>query len=304
MPVCPICNEAFVNKRRPPKKCCSVKCRQEALKKYYEFDCKVCKKPCKHTAKQSRLYCSEECEKQDNIPVTKEILTAAMIQYRFGSLPHWSLISKHLKRSHHTIRKLVKQFGLVDKKNNGPVVDGQLVYIPKNELIKPELISKERLEKRILEKREIGEDGCWIWGGSWDKRGYGYMYVSRPYDRFVLVKVIAAYVWLDIPIEEKKNIVHKCKCRACFNPDHFIICKTKKRMYSVFSKSKCTGRKGEKHSKAKINLVTALDIRDGIIWGETNKEIRDRLGVNIRIISAIRRKRSWTHIWKMKHEYA
>ena len=60
---------------------------------------------------------------------------------------------------------------------------------------------------------------------------------------------------------------------------------------------------GKKHPRWKIDLPMALDIRDGINMGETNKQIVKRLKVGTLIVNNIRRGRTWKYIWKLKSEY-
>jgi hypothetical protein len=227
-----------------------------------------------------------------------------MLKHRYGAWPNWSNISKALRCSHHTAKALAIKFELVDKKLKGPIINGEYLPIPKSEprKINLELTSKEYLENKLIENRRI-EGDCWIWTGTSDKRGYAYTHLPRPYDRECLVKVVALYVWKDRPFQFNRFVYHKCRNKKCFNPDHLIVCRDRSSLGCVLSKHKSTKLVGDSNGRAKIDLGTALDIRDGIKYGETNKQISARLNVNVRLVYYIRRRKTWKHIWQLRDEY-
>lgn len=57
-----------------------------------------------------------------------------------------------------------------------------------------------------------GPDGCWIWTGRLDKKGYG-IYSGRGAHRRVYQIVAGS-------IPEGLELDHLCRNRACVNPDH------------------------------------------------------------------------------------
>ena len=63
--------------------------------------------------------------------------------------------------------------------------------------------ARRRLLKRIV-KNEI--TGCWLWAGRLDKDGYG--------------KHRSVYQAFKGEIPEAMTLDHKCRVRACVNPDH------------------------------------------------------------------------------------
>jgi hypothetical protein len=202
--------------------------------------------------------------------------------------------------------KMAKHYGLIDNKRRGPIVDGGFLPIPEKppEPINSESTSKETLEQTLIENRRIDDKGCWLWTKRLDFRGYGIMYLPRPYDDEYLIKFISLCIWKDIPLEKSKFVFHKCNVRHCFNPDHLIPCETRLELAKLFTKY---GRNklpiGVKHVKWVLDLPTAMDIRDAIIQGETNRQIVKRLGIKSQIVQNIRMRRTYKYIWKLKHEY-
>lgn len=286
---------------------CSFKCR----KKGKVARCKVCKKRFRKRRATS-VCCSFTCFNLNKLkPLDKDALIAEMLKNRRGKYPNYTPIAKNLHCSHLTLTNTVKRYGLVDAKMQGPIVDGQYLPIPPPPPlpIDPNATSKETLEKELLINRKIVND-CWIWTCRINKQGYGLLWVNRPYEDEYLVKAIALYVWQDVPLDQEKYIVHKCNNKRCFNPDHFAVCNTRKQLGQLLTKyGKNRPTLGKQHPRWKVDLATALDIRDAIKLGDTNKQILKRLKevfgleLNSHIVQHIRRKKTWKCIWKLKSEY-
>jgi hypothetical protein len=288
------------------QKYCSIACRDEAASIISIQPCKVCKKPFKKRRKGT-VCCSVECFNANKKgTIDRDVLIEAMLQCRYGAWPDWTNISKKLKCCHRFAVKMAKHYGLIDDKRRGPIVDGVHLPIPEKqpEPINPELTSKETLEKLLIENREFNYNDCWMWTKRVDFRGYGIMYLPRPYDDEYLIKNISLYIWKGIPLEKKKFVFHKCNVRQCFKPDHLIPCETRLELAKLFTEY---GRNklplGKKHVRWTLDLPTAMDIRDAIILGETNKQIVKRFGIKSQIVQNIRMRRTWKYIWKLKHEY-
>jgi len=311
MPDCLICNKPIVKRVHRPtqymQKYCSITCRDEATSIISIQPCKVCNISFKKRRKGT-VCCSIECFNINKYkPLDKDALIAAMLECRNGEWPNWTGVSKKLKCSHHTAVDTAKLHGLIDTKKQGPIVDGVYLPIPEKlpKSINPELTSRDTLEKLLIENRQIDVNGCWLWKLRTNFRGYGTIYLARPLNNEYLIKFISLFLWRDVPLEKKKFVFHKCNVRNCFNPDHLIVCQTRLQLTKLFTKY---GRNklpiGKKHIRWTIDLATALDVRDAIIFGETNKQIVKRLGIKPSIVNNIRKRKNWKYIWKLKHEYA
>lgn len=77
-------------------------------------------------------------------------------------------------------------------------------------------MSRPVLTDRFWSKVAIHEDGCWLWTGARNSRGYGQWAVnglSRSVHR-------VAYEALVGPIPDGLTIDHLCRNKLCVNPDH------------------------------------------------------------------------------------
>lgn len=69
---------------------------------------------------------------------------------------------------------------------------------------------------RFRSKVEVAIDGCWLWGGSRDRKGYG-----RWWFRGKQVKAARfAYEHFVGPIPDGLTIDHLCRVTSCVNPGH------------------------------------------------------------------------------------
>lgn len=68
---------------------------------------------------------------------------------------------------------------------------------------------------------EIDPNTCWLWAGTKDPRGYGYIYVRRlgkPYHPKQAHRVIYEALVGEIP--KGLHIDHLCRVPSCVNPSH------------------------------------------------------------------------------------
>lgn len=61
--------------------------------------------------------------------------------------------------------------------------------------------------------------GCWIWGGNWDRFGYGRTSINCGHSRFKFAHRVA-YELLVGPIPNNLPLDHKCRVHCCVNPAH------------------------------------------------------------------------------------
>ena len=75
-----------------------------------------------------------------------------------------------------------------------------------------------RLPARILDKiSPCPNTGCWFWCAAWDS-GNGYGKVSWKGRAWMAHRLV--YALLVGPIPWRMVLDHKCRVRACCNPDH------------------------------------------------------------------------------------
>jgi hypothetical protein len=69
---------------------------------------------------------------------------------------------------------------------------------------------------RLLSQIEISDSGCWVWQGYRNSCGYGVIGIG---ERKLLTHRLA-YMELAEPIPSGMELDHRCRVRACCNPDH------------------------------------------------------------------------------------
>src|SRR5262245_36356789 len=83
---------------------------------------------------------------------------------------------------------------------------------------------KKHVMHRLLNKSIFTEDGCWLWSGCQDNRGYGQIRVDI-YSKPEKVHRIAAHFLLNYDLLNPLQVNHKRECpnKHCWNPDHLYI---------------------------------------------------------------------------------
>lgn len=79
--------------------------------------------------------------------------------------------------------------------------------------------------KRIIEEKVVVNDetGCWEWGGTRSKQGYGKQTIKREKQQTFAAHRLAAMVYLGFDIDSEELVCHKCDNPPCCNPDHLFI---------------------------------------------------------------------------------
>lgn len=77
-------------------------------------------------------------------------------------------------------------------------------------------------KERILARVEVDENGCWVWQGPRDRKGYGHTFFGSRVDgtrRAARVHRVAYEEWVG-PIPRGLAIDHLCENPSCCNPNH------------------------------------------------------------------------------------
>ena len=81
------------------------------------------------------------------------------------------------------------------------------------------------LFKRFIKKES--EEGCWLWTGEKNARGYGYIFV----DGFKYsAHRLSAMLFLNFDILSDMHILHRCDIPSCVNPRHLLVGTTQDNM--------------------------------------------------------------------------
>jgi len=137
---------------------------------------------------------------------------------------------------------------------------------------------KERYEKYT--DTSAGEDGCHLWTGPKNNRGYGRISRGRRGEGRVFAHRLSWGIHFG-PIPEGKVVCHHCDNPPCVNPKHLFIGTNSDNLKDAVRKGRHhNGRRprGAEHHNAKL-AVHIDEIRDRLAAGESQRSIAKRFGV-------------------------
>ena len=138
---------------------------------------------------------------------------------------------------------------------------------------------------RFLNKLEKS-DGCWIWKGSKDKRGYGVISINS---KTVKVPRLSWSIY-NGKIPTGKIICHKCDNPPCVNPEHLFLGTWSDNMQDM--KKKKRNLAGEKHKMAKLTAKQVYRIKDDC--ESTTNNLAKKYGVHPSTIQRILNGKRWS----------
>lgn len=148
--------------------------------------------------------------------------------------------------------------------------------------------------RRRFEAKIAKSDGCWLWQGSLDHRGYGRFRWNWP--RSVLRAHRAAYaLYVCLPAMDTL-ICHSCDNPACVRPDHLFAGSAKDNTADMIGKGRWVRpnfAKGERSGRTKLTAADVLAIRAD---SRSYKQIAAAYGISKGGVSHIRARRVWAHI--------
>ena len=112
-------------------------------------------------------------------------------------------------------------------------------------------------EDKFWKRVDKTSDGCWMWTGSLTDDGYGNVW----YDGKCQGAHRVAYEITFGPIPEGKELDHKCRIRACCNPDHLTPMTHERNMELVRSQQAKQTRFTACHSPGLTDTGSLIDTR-------------------------------------------
>lgn len=134
-----------------------------------------------------------------------------------------------------------------------------------------------------------GPNGCWIYSGATDRRGYG-----RPaYKQKRYYAHRRSYEIHRGPIPAGMLVLHKCDNPPCCNPEHLFLGTDADNAQDKARKGRALG--GEKCIHAKLTEPQVIEIK-AQRGKATQRELAARYGVTQPAITAILAGRTWKHL--------
>lgn len=164
---------------------------------------------------------------------------------------------------------------------------------------------------KILAQIKIEKD-CWIWQGTINKSGYGYV----NYEGKEVKAHRASYEIFKEKIKDNMHVCHSCDNRACVNPEHLWLGTPFQNMRDAAKKRRLPGpakwseekkkamkgkikipdNRGEKSGLSKLKESDIYEIRDLLTGGMSLSQIGKKFGMSSGSISRIKNRKRWAHI--------
>ena len=154
-----------------------------------------------------------------------------------------------------------------------------------------------KIEERFNAKWEpVTESGCWVWTAATSHNGYGVFGTGERENKQMRRAHRLAYAAEFGPIPDGMQVLHKCDCRACVNPDHLFLGTPADNMIDKINKGRGSGPQGEAHPKAKLTEDDVREIRRRAAAGEMYKDLAAEFGIARSGVSEMVNRKTWRHV--------
>lgn len=136
-------------------------------------------------------------------------------------------------------------------------------------------------------------DGCWLWQGAKDRKGYGVVGLGGRTDGIARAHRVAWGLTNGEPPADRM-VLHLCDTKACVNPSHLVLGNHTENMRQAKERHLMTATnrrtvRGVRHWKAKLTDDEVDAIRSRRAAGETLRTIAAAFGVSQAHVSRIAR---------------
>lgn len=141
---------------------------------------------------------------------------------------------------------------------------------------------------RLLAKKMVAPSGCWEWLGALNEDGYGRINFEG--------KNRHAHILMWVALFGPTNgfcVLHRCDNRCCINPDHLFLGTQIENINDMMTKRRNRHPRGEASGRAKLKETDIREIRSS---GEKSAVLARQYEVSAPLISAIKKRKIWTHI--------
>lgn len=133
-------------------------------------------------------------------------------------------------------------------------------------------------------------DGCWVWTGCCDRRGYGYTgmrYEARAAHRI-------AYILTYGSIPDGLFVLHACDNPPCCRPEHLHLGTDADNRREASERGRL--RRGETHPAARLTEDAVRAIRRSYADGAAYGDLARAFGVSAGAVLDVVRRRRWKHV--------
>ena len=141
------------------------------------------------------------------------------------------------------------------------------------------------IQSRFFEKVKENKDGCWIWQGFINPKGYGHFLINC-FNKKLAHQV--SYILFKGDIPKGCFVCHSCDIPSCVNPDHLWIGQPKDNTLDMVIK--------RRDSKRQLDEEKVKEIRIMVDKGIPYKKISEIYNVREGTISDIKVRRTWKHV--------
>ena len=172
------------------------------------------------------------------------------------------------------------------------------------------------MEVRFMAKVEVHENGCWMWRGAKDRKGYGMFSVgkgrkpdgTRRNSMRLAHRVSYELFKGQIPEHDSHHgmcVLHMCDTPGCVNPDHLFLGTNTDNVHDMDEKGRRVNvpNRGSKHGNAVLDEAKVKEIMVKLKSRyPTQREIAKMYGVSYATINHIKTGRLWAHVTGVKRE--
>lgn len=146
--------------------------------------------------------------------------------------------------------------------------------------------------ERLLLKTDVSPDGCWLWRGGDNGRGYGVIGLREPRRSAYVHRVM--YELAKGPILDGYEVAHTCDVRNCVRPSHLVLMTHEGNVADMVRKGRSS--RGENRANARLTEDGVRAIRSRVAAGERRVELAAEFGVTVGTIDLVVTRKRWGHV--------
>lgn len=144
-----------------------------------------------------------------------------------------------------------------------------------------------------LKKFSVADNGCWMWNGYRDKRGYGR--TSANGKSWLAHRLFYTCHRGEIP--DGKVVMHSCDTPSCVNPEHLSAGTQRDNIHDCIHKGRENRARGAAKNKSSLTEDSIRAIRFAKKnTVATNRVLAAAFGVSQTAISNIHNNVTWSHV--------